>query len=504
MTTTETPNVTASQTTVQAGIVKTSFDISASTPPGLANIKQLDGTNYNEWADRMQDILKSQGLWIILTNDAFETNPVKAQWLKDKTFGTIKLAINRKAVTIPTTITQPNELWDYLKSKYMPKDTMKCITLVRKFHSLIMLDTETLPAFIHRVENLAAELEEVGEPLTDKMLAWTLLAGLLPKYDSLVMGFAASHAKDTITSDSVKRSFYFEDSRTMPNEYNNKFYMQSSNAALYSSRTQARDICETCGGSGHHFSVCPTPPGHSNSRDKTPFQPGQRGRGKGRGRRRRTKSRDRNQNSGNKGSNVNYSMKNNDVNLSTSSTGAHLAVLTSFPQRTPDDANTRMSSLINKDTILVDSGASATLVADSSWLHDWQETKKIQVASASSDSNLVTNATGKLILKSKYGNLSIYPTTHVIGLRVNLLSVSQLTDADCKVIYDKQICQIWHKPTHKLIGSAIKNNGLYVLQASPKKQSTSVFNVGDVEADNENQIKHFSNEFDNTKIALWH
>ena len=128
----------------------------------------------------------------------------------------IKLAINRKAVAIPNTIVKPKELWTYLQKKYTPKDTMRCITLIRKFHALIMEDGESLLNFIHRVETLAADLGEVGEPITDKMVAWTLLAGLPPKYDSLIMGYAASHSKDDITADSVKRTLYFEDSRSLP------------------------------------------------------------------------------------------------------------------------------------------------------------------------------------------------------------------------------------------------------------------------------------------------
>jgi len=174
MTTPEENNATG--TTPQA--VHSKFEItSSSLPASLSAINPLNGLNYVEWAERLEDILKCQGLWIILTNNDFEKNPLKKQWLEDKTLGMIKLSINRKAVAVPNTIKTPKELWDYLKTKYTPKDTMRCITLIRKFHTLFMEENESLPNFIHKVETLAADLAEVGEPISDKMIAWTLLAG---------------------------------------------------------------------------------------------------------------------------------------------------------------------------------------------------------------------------------------------------------------------------------------------------------------------------------------
>jgi len=230
------------------------FEItSSSLPSSLAVIKPLDGNNYVEWAERIEDMLKCQGLWIILRDDDFEKDPLKKQWLQDKTFGMMKLAINRKAVAVPSSIKKPKELWDYLQAKYTPKDTMRCITLIRRFHSLVMEENESLPAFIHRVETLAADLEEVGEPITDRMIAWTLLAGLPHKFDSLVMGYAASHNKNDITSDSVKHALYFEDSRTVtePVALNKQF----PNSSLYSSKSSGL-TCWNCGGMGHKKSSC--------------------------------------------------------------------------------------------------------------------------------------------------------------------------------------------------------------------------------------------------------
>ena len=96
------------------------FEINSSLPTSLAAIKPLDGANYIEWADRLEDVLKCQGLWIILTNEDFEKEPVKKQWLQDKALGTIKLAINRKAFAIASSIKDPTKLWGYQKTK-IPK-----------------------------------------------------------------------------------------------------------------------------------------------------------------------------------------------------------------------------------------------------------------------------------------------------------------------------------------------------------------------------------------------
>ena len=478
----------------------TKFDINPSVPTNLSSIKLLDGTNYGEWAERMEDILKCQGLWIIINNQEFEQNEAKRQWLEDKTLGTIKLAIDRKAVTIPKTINKPKELWDHLKDKFLPKDTMRCITLVRKFHSLQMSENETLPEFIHKVEYLASDLHEVGEDISDKMIAWTLLAGLPTRYDALVMGFAASHSRDTITADVVKRTLYFEDSRGT-NEASS-LTLPAHKAVMYS-KPQQQQKCPNCQGIGHGLDTCSSPRGITNPSRPKQFKPWNKNKGKN-----KSKNKQADSSTFKKVYNNKVTSDNNTTNLQ-SKTGAHVtAVHSSLPAklRARDDTTrgdaTDPTATLDDDVMLVDSGASSTLISHPRWLSGRRPVEKLTVASASKSSNLKTNATGKLTFVSELGTVNIDNVTYVEGLRVNLLSVSQLTDADCKVIHDKSWCKIWHKPSNKLIGTAFKRNGLYVLNAKMKLPLNSALNT----KTNSDQLQSekFPINLQNEKADLWH
>ena len=471
------------------------FEITSSLPSNLATIKPLDGSNYIEWADRMEDLLKCQGLWIILTNDAFEKDAMKKEWLQDKTLGMIKLAINRKAVAVPTSLKKPKDLWDYLQSKYTPKDTMRCITLVRKFHSLIMEETETLPNYIHRVETLSADLEEVGEPISDRMIAWTLLAGLPPKYDSLVMGYAASHNKNDISADSVKRALYFEDSRST----DANSCTQISSSAMFSGK-QSGLTCWNCGGVGHVKSTCSSPQAGATPKNAPPTQTRQRGRTNTRGFRGRNKSRNRSFSTKRNGK---TNGNTNDAHVSTLAE-AHLLAL-QCGRTTWNAAHTDSSGPANwaSNAILVDSGASSTMVCNDDWLDKQRAMKRMTVTSASKVSDLHATATGKLTLESAYGNLHVEPATLVEGLQVSLLSVSQLTTAGCRVTHDNDWCEIWHKATKRVIGKAKKVNGLYLLQATPKVHKTSALNTDLSNTPIQDNDK-YPHDLGNPQVNLWH
>ena len=204
--------------------------------------------------------------------------------------------------------------------------------------------------------------------------------------------------------------------------------------------------CWNCGGVGHFKSSCSSATTTTNSGTYTP-NARTRGRGKPRSQRGRSRSKTRSFNAKKSFSNSNNNMP-NDAHLTTAAE-AHVLALHS------QAASTDVPKMpLDNDVIIVDSGASSTLVCKPSWLQDIKETPRAQVTSASKTNDLCAVARGKLTLESSHGRMHIFPATLVEGLRVNLLSVSQLTDAQCRVTHDKNHCFIWHKTSKRIIGGA--------------------------------------------------
>ena len=175
-------------------------------------IKPLDGTNYPTWSKKLTQVLKQQGLWQLAQGLHVEENVQKKKLLEDKAVGLISFYV-ADSINLPPDKDTAEQLWDYLKNLFEPKDMWRCVMLNKKFHKIEMLPEESIATFIDRVESVATELKNVNEPLSDKQIMWQILGGLTSSYDSLVMAFCAANDKDKVTLSQVKQTLYFEQSR---------------------------------------------------------------------------------------------------------------------------------------------------------------------------------------------------------------------------------------------------------------------------------------------------
>ncbi|GKB76385.1 retrovirus-related pol polyprotein from transposon TNT 1-94 [Tanacetum coccineum] len=81
-----------------------------------------------------------------------------------------------------------------------------------------------------------------------------------------------------------------------------------------------------------------------------------------------------------------------------------------------------------------------------------------------------SNLKGKIIGKGTISNdsLTIYNVEHVDKLAFNLLSIGQICDNKCQVLFTEEGCKIIKDG--KIIGNGIRKNGLYVMKLGNKSQ----------------------------------
>ena len=92
---------------------------------------------------------------------------------------------------------------------------------------------------------------------------------------------------------------------------------------------------------------------------------------------------------------------------------------------------------------------------------------------------------GKLIS----GNVVIEDVALVAGLEVNLLSVSQLTDREFNVKFDKGECLIINKKINEVALKGINKGSLF---------------VADLDSANEDEICYFYTKASEEQSKLWH
>lgn len=74
----------------------------------------------------------------------------------------------------------PKEIWDSLKQKFEDPGIVRKMRLVREFHRTRLEDCESADAYVAKLTNVVAKLDEVGLNVPDAWQVTVMLYGLPP------------------------------------------------------------------------------------------------------------------------------------------------------------------------------------------------------------------------------------------------------------------------------------------------------------------------------------
>lgn len=143
-------------------------------------VELLDANNYGVWRHRMKFHLISKGLWPAITdNNAPEDTSLKA-------LAQIGLYVQQQLLATIARCATAKEAWDTLESTYQAKTNARKLLLRRELSALKMGTAETITAYFARGKDIQDQLCAAGHPVDDQEVAWALLAGLPPSFDTVV------------------------------------------------------------------------------------------------------------------------------------------------------------------------------------------------------------------------------------------------------------------------------------------------------------------------------
>ncbi|KAL8148282.1 hypothetical protein AgCh_005596 [Apium graveolens] len=133
---------------------------------------------------------------------------------------------------------------------------------------------------------------------------------------------------------------------------------------------------------------------------------------------------------------------------------------------------------------IIDSGCSRYMTGDKALLSQFEE-KAGPLVSFGDNSKKFTMGYGKIVS----GNVVIDDVALVVGLEVNLLSVSQFAEKGFKVLFDKEECIFFNKKTNEVAQKGARKGSLFVT---------------DLDSTNEDGICCFYTKASIEQNNLWH
>ena len=155
-------------------------------------VTKFDGSNYQSWKFQIRNIIASHGLTGHV--DGTEARPAGAEtteavkkWKKDdaKAMSVIAVAMDHTQLENLLTCTTAAEMWSTLCSIHELTSETNKLLLLQKFHEYRMSANDTAVQHVARVQNMAAQVAELGEKMSPTAIMAKILCTLPAKYSAL-------------------------------------------------------------------------------------------------------------------------------------------------------------------------------------------------------------------------------------------------------------------------------------------------------------------------------
>uniref|UniRef100_A0ABD2VUI5 Copia protein n=1 Tax=Trichogramma kaykai TaxID=54128 RepID=A0ABD2VUI5_9HYME len=153
------------------------------------HIEKLSATNFQMWKFQLENLFISQGIEEIVfgtkSRPSADSSELKA-WLKDdaKAKFLISSAMETDQVRHILICNTSSEMWTKLKAIHAQSSSTHKLLLTQRFHEYRMDPTDSVATHVANVQNMARQLLNLGENVSDLTIMAKILASLPSKYKS--------------------------------------------------------------------------------------------------------------------------------------------------------------------------------------------------------------------------------------------------------------------------------------------------------------------------------
>ncbi|XP_022023796.1 uncharacterized protein LOC110924062 [Helianthus annuus] len=226
----------------------------------------LTTTNYSVWAIKVKAIMDAHGLWETVKERALGEEPNQEKSKQALAF--LFQVIPEEMVLQMASYTDPKQVWDGLKTRYLGVDRVRAArlaTLRRQLESSRMKEGETVDEFVEKLSGLASKVRGLGYELEEVDLVKRLLDSMPKPFFQIVASIEQCFDLETMLFDEAVGRLKAYEERLKANEKT-----EDIQDGLLLARHEKPHGCKHCGNG-------------SSSREDFGHGRG-RGRGSGRGR----------------------------------------------------------------------------------------------------------------------------------------------------------------------------------------------------------------------------
>ena len=242
---------------------------------------KFNGSNFLVWKFQMKSLLLSKGILDIVTGARTllltDNEEDRQRWIQDDATASflISSAMEPEQVQPLLICDTSKQMWDSLKAIYEQSSESSRLLRTQKFHSYRMVPTDTVIQHISKVQNMAKQLLEIGENVSNTTIIAKILGSLGPKFNSFRSAWDSVQPKRQTLNYLQERLLEEEarfleqeevpqahvawrqpEKKTMPRKFSKKPKKNNNNGNNGQRPAQPKGVCFVCGKSGHYARDC--------------------------------------------------------------------------------------------------------------------------------------------------------------------------------------------------------------------------------------------------------
>ncbi|XP_071575811.1 uncharacterized protein [Temnothorax nylanderi] len=157
----------------------------------VGQVPKFDGTNFLGWKFQMSAALTACGVYEVVdgtrARPADERDELMKPWVKDnaQAMYLISKSLEYKHLESLLVCTTAKEMWDGLARIHQQNSAANKLLLMQRFHEYRMSPTDTAVQHVAKIQNMARQLLDLGENVSDLTIMAKILASLTSKFSTL-------------------------------------------------------------------------------------------------------------------------------------------------------------------------------------------------------------------------------------------------------------------------------------------------------------------------------
>lgn len=157
----------------------------------VLHVTKFDGNNYRQWKFQMKCVLRARGVYEVASGATLKPEGVLVEslitWNKLDAIAVFTLTSTMEfaQITLVENCESSKQILDKLDSIYEQKSELNKMILRKNFYQYKMDSSDSMARHIAKVDNLAWQIRDCGEILSDTAVITTILGSLSSKYQNI-------------------------------------------------------------------------------------------------------------------------------------------------------------------------------------------------------------------------------------------------------------------------------------------------------------------------------